>query len=347
MIDFSTKVLIDLYHSAPVIEMSPKDKIVIFADLHMGDGSVLDDFRRNSEFFKTILSGYYLKRGFRLILNGDVEDLQKFSYESIKEKWAEIYAVFDEFDRKGDFFKNIGNHDELLYQRKSDGDQHRGIRLKFMDNDIFVFHGHQVQRLYMKHNYLAYFVVRYLLKTLRIKNKTAAYDSEKRFKVERRVYDFSSRHKIVSIIGHTHRPLFESMSKINYLKFNIELLVRKYPTASKPEKEKIEIKVREFKTELERCYSKGQYLHSSIYNVSIAIPCLFNSGCVIGKRGMTAIEIGNEQISLVHWFDSRRSNRDLQHFEYQPERFGDTNYYRVLLNTNFLSYVFSKIKLLT
>jgi predicted phosphodiesterase len=312
----------------------------------MGDGGLLDDFRRNGEFFRTILDGYYLEKKFKLILNGDIEDLQKFPYQSIKERWAEIYDLFDRFERDTGLLKTVGNHDAPLFKKGSNGKLRRGIRLQFKGNDIFVFHGHQALRLYEKHNYLSGFIVRYLLKTFRIKNKTAAYDSEKRFKVERRVYDFSSKHKLVSIIGHTHRPLFESMSKINYLKFNIERMVRKYPTADDTEKNRIEIKVREFKTELERIYAKGKHLQSSIYNISIAIPCLFNSGCVIGKRGMTAIEIADEQISLVHWFDSKRSNRYLQHIENQPERFGDTDYYRVLLNTDFLTYVFSKIKLL-
>lgn len=39
------------------------------------------------------------------------------------------------------------------------------------------------------------------------------------------------------------------------------------------------------------------------------IPCLFNSGCVIGKRGVTAPEIEEVNIRLVHWFDSRISKK--------------------------------------
>jgi hypothetical protein len=48
------------------------------------------------------------------------------------------------------------------------------------------------------------------------------------------VYGFSSRRKIVSIIGHIHRPLFESLSKIDTLKYRIEQLCRHYPLASPP-----------------------------------------------------------------------------------------------------------------
>ena len=46
---------------------------VIFSDLHMGDGSVRDDFKPNFESFQSALRDYYLKHNYSLIINGDVE----------------------------------------------------------------------------------------------------------------------------------------------------------------------------------------------------------------------------------------------------------------------------------
>jgi hypothetical protein len=59
----------------------------IFSDLHMGDGSTKDDFKPNSELFQTTLRDYYLKHNYSLILNGDVEELQRFSLDVILKNW--------------------------------------------------------------------------------------------------------------------------------------------------------------------------------------------------------------------------------------------------------------------
>ena len=61
------------------------------------------------------------------------------------------------------------------------------------------------------------------------------------------------------------------------------------------------------KKDIRKYYKENQdhnfqnYVYDSIFH----IPCVFNSGCVIGKRGMTCIEIENGNISLVHWFDKK------------------------------------------
>ena len=88
--------LSQLYKTAPVIKLSGKDKIVIFSDLHMGSGSYRDDFLKNSEMFKYIIKHNYLKQHYSLILNGDIEDLFKFSLRSIRKRWPDVYSLYDE-----------------------------------------------------------------------------------------------------------------------------------------------------------------------------------------------------------------------------------------------------------
>jgi len=161
-----------------------------------------------------------------------------------------------------------------------------------------------------KYNQLSGFMLRYLAYPLGIKNRSPAYDSKKRFRIEKIVYEFSNRNKLISIIGHTHRPLFESLSKLDYLKYQIEVLCREYPTAKKREKKGISEKIDFYLEELDAIHSKerNDILAYNIYNTDIIIPSLFNSGCTIGKRGITSIEIMNNQILLVHWFDKKRRN---------------------------------------
>ena len=63
---------------APAMALDAASRIVVVSDLHMGDGSANDDLRRNGELLASALERRYLEGGSTLILNGDIEDLQKF-----------------------------------------------------------------------------------------------------------------------------------------------------------------------------------------------------------------------------------------------------------------------------
>ena len=95
------------------------------------------------------------------------------------------------------------------------------------------------------------------------------------------------------------------MSKIDSLKFEIERLCRKYPKSSSKKRPQIERRIGEFKTELLKAQANknGDATKASLYRANLVVPCMFNSGCVLGKRGMTALEIDTGQMRLVHWFD--------------------------------------------
>jgi hypothetical protein len=192
-------------------------------------------------------------------------------------------------------------------------------------------------------------MLRYVANPLGIKSYSVSYDSMKKYRVERRIYRYSSAKKVVSIIGHTHRPLFESLSKIDSLKFRIEQLCRDYLNSTNSSRESLQEDITLHKRELEDLYEKNgrNGARSSLYNSRLLIPCIFNSGCGIGKRGITAIEIEEENISLVHWFDSNRSAKYFSFHEYDPERLEESDYFRVVLKTDHLDYIFTRIRLLS
>ncbi len=342
----------NLCRDAPCSNITDEDKIVIFSDLHVGNGSERDDFKPNAGMWFEIALDWYLDKKFKLILNGDIEELQRFHINSVMTYWTSFYHVLNAFKSRSGLIKIIGNHDhELLLRRDYPYFDHLANAVKFVyrKQPILVFHGHQANVLYEKYNDLAGFVLRYFIHPLRIKNRPVASDRKKQFKVEKKVYEFSSRNKLISIIGHTHRPLFESLSRADFLKFQIEALCRVYPSCEAFEQKRIEEEISYFKDELQKNNenSNGERLLSSLYNNDVLIPCMFNSGCVIGKRGMTAIEIANGEISLVHWFDSDRSKKYLTHYEqYHPQKMPGTNYYRVEMKKDSLEYVSTRIKLL-
>ena len=77
-----------LLDSSPSIRFGDEDRMVIFSDLHLGNGGRKDDFFHNAPLFKAAMENYYMKRGYDLLLNGDVEDLHKFLMKSIARNWT-------------------------------------------------------------------------------------------------------------------------------------------------------------------------------------------------------------------------------------------------------------------
>jgi len=340
-----------LFEQAETLKLDNTQKWVIFSDLHVGDGSSTDDFRTNSHLFLTALKGFYYQKGYGLILNGDVEELQRFSLKKITQQWTDLYKTFELFSNRNQFIKTIGNHDlELEFKEKAPFKEYlkETVKLKYKDDNIFIFHGHQASKRFQKHNELIGFTLKYFANPLGIKNYSVAHSSKKQYNIEKRVYHYSSYNKIASIIGHTHRPLFESLHKVERLKYKVEQMCRDFSFNNQNEKKMGEA-IKLLKKDIKRYYkeNKDHNFQSYVYNAAFHVPCVFNSGCVIGKRGMTCIEIENGNISLVHWFDKKISKKYLQQTGYEPTPLPNTDYYRMVINKESLDYIFTRIKFLS
>ena len=260
-------------------------------------------------------------------------------------------ALVEEFRRATALYKILGNHDQGLrgvMEKSAGASLLDAVCLTFEGNTLFLFHGHQATIFFERFNGVSGFFLRHVANSLRIPNIPVMYESSRKYLTEHRVYAFSSSRKVVSIIGHTHRPLFESLSKIDTLRFRIEQLCRDYPAVSPRARAAIETAIISYRGELARLWERDREngLRSSLYNEQISIPCLFNSGCAIGKRGVTAIEIAEGNISLVHWFDRTRGERHMQENGRPAERLGSTDYYKAVLKQDKLPYIFARIRLL-
>lgn len=346
------KKLIRQFEASPELALSSHKKWVIFSDLHMGDGGSTDDFKRNSELFSKALEHFYLKGKYALILNGDVEELQRFKITKIFNQWREVYGLFDQFHERDALYKTIGNHDlelQLMKDLPFDYKHYDSLKLKFNDEYLFVFHGHQASKKYQQHNELIGFTLKYFANPLGIKSYSVSHSNQKQYKIEKRAYGFSSFNKVVSIIGHTHRPLFESLHKVERLKYKIEQLCRDFVSAEAEDQSEIKTSIKSHKKELKQYYrkNKAHNFRNYVYNTLFHIPCVFNSGCVVGKRGMTCLEIADDKIRLVHWFDKNISKKYLAQSGYEPEKLPGTDFYRLVINEESLSYIFTRIKFLS
>lgn len=345
-------ILKKLCERTGAVEIDENDKYVIFSDLHIGDRNSHDDFLSNSALFLRVLQDYYLPNGYTLILNGDIEELHRYTLHEIREKWSEVYKLFDRFAEKGRLYKIYGNHDSKLFTRPREPVRYplyEAVKLDYNGRKLFIFHGHQLSYYYQKFNDFMGLILRLFAKPLRIRHYSVAHDKQKKYTIERRMYEFAKENGLVSIIGHTHRPLFESMSKVDTLNYKIETQLRRLQKAEKDDKPKIETHIRSLKKEIdEHMAKKGKELSlSRVYSDHTIVPCVFNSGSVIGKRGMTAIEIKNGEIALIHWFDSKTDKKYIRDDENNTTRLDNTDYFRTVLKKDDLDYIFTRIELLT
>ncbi len=340
-----------LFDAAPRMALGADHRLVILSDFHLGDGGPHDDFRHNAALMRAVLRDHYLRSGYTLVLNGDIEELQRFRIQAVRSRWKELYELFGEFRRQTGLYKLIGNHDGALRHLGPNGEQPLldGLRFTYGGNTLFVFHGHQATIFFERFNYVSGFFLRYFANVLRIRNVPVTYESQRKYRIEHRVYDFSTSRGIVSIIGHTHRPLFESLSMIDTIQFRIEQLCRDYPEVSPLAQREIEAAIEGYRQELSRLWESDREEGSrgSLYNEQLYIPCLFNSGCAVGKRGVTAIEIADGAILLVQWSEGALGERTVGGEDQPILRLGTTDYVRTVLKQDRLDYVFARIKLLT
>ena len=261
-----------------------------------------------------------------------MEELQKFKLKKISQTWKEVYDIFREFEARGHLHKIVGNHDHSLFATKDNPCRTKlkdALHFVYKSNSIFIFHGHQASNLIEKYNTLAGHVLRFIAKPLGLKNATTAYNSKRRYRVEKQVYKFGVNQKIICIIGHTHRPLFDSLSKEEMLKFKIERLILSYPNALN--KKSVAKEIKTLKKALQKLVAEEPKDRNSLYDAAIVNPVLFNSGCVIGKRGMTALEIEGGEIRLVYWFNKKNKQKRISIYEEGPFPLGKTHYRKMIL----------------
>ena len=352
-VPFFSDIISPRFKSGAVCDISARDpdeaggKALIISDFHMGSGR-RDDFHHNGEMVRNILENHYYKNGWNLILNGDIEELAKNSLASIRREWAAMYRVFDLFASEGRLYKTLGNHDEgLLFEKNYPYPLYNAVRVETGLIPIYVYHGHQSSRVYTSFNTIIGLGLKYLLKPVGIRNISTARSPRRRFHVERQAYEFSMKNNCVSIIGHTHRALFQSLGRVDYIKFEIERHCRDYPSLSGEERERIAGEVAALKLELGKL-KKAERLEEgprlNLYGDEIPAPCLFNSGSAIGKKGVNAIEVDRENISLVFWFAEGSGMKFLSRGWYKVEKYA--GFCRSVLNHDSLDYVKAKIELL-
>ena len=248
-----------LASQAPTRRLRTGDRVVVFSDLHLGNGGRRDDFLPNGELLSAALRRYYLPRRYTLVLNGDVEELQRFHLADIRRRWSAFYELLAQFARQDRLERLIGNHDAELAVLRDSYPAPRlleALRLELGKDSLLLFHGHQASYLQTYFLGLVSALLRYVANPLGIHNFSVSRSNLRRFRVEKRVYSFAHAHRQLVLIGHTHRPLFESLSRLDALRFRIEVLCRQIPSAGGRRRAALEGELAARKEKLEQVLAK-------------------------------------------------------------------------------------------
>ena len=282
-------------------------KFIIFSDIHKGARNGADDFLVCEPAYLAALD-YYQLNGFHFIALGDCEELWENSLTSIKKMQQASFEKEKSFVPANAFIKIFGNHDlywdndplaavQLKEIYGSEIPIYEGVVLQTIVNkreiNIFCTHGHQGDAVSDGNWFSKFFISRIwapMQSYLKINPNTPAYDSRLKSLHNIFMYEWSAEQQdLIFITGHTHQPVFESLTHIERL-YRQLLFARQLKDVSMQNTLQREIQARKFE------YAK---ISENYLNMK---PTYFNTGCCCYDDGdITGIEISDGTLRLIGW----------------------------------------------
>lgn len=209
------------------LELNDSTRIILFSDIHRGVGDWSDDFAHNKLVFSYALK-HYLDNDYSYIEIGDGDELwENKNFGDIKTEYYDIFELMAQFAKKNRLILIWGNHNSYW---NNEGNVQRelqelvGLKKVYegitIGDKIFVVHGHQVEFLF--EHWLGRNISRFILKHIwKFLQNVFGYNDPtspaknfgSRNKVEEKIFSWAKENHLLVIAGHTHRPMFNSLSK--------------------------------------------------------------------------------------------------------------------------------------
>lgn len=282
-------------------------KFIIFSDQHKGAKDGSDDFILAEPNYLAALE-YYHRNGFVFISMGDSEELWENTLGKVKKFNEPSFAAERKFIPNNRFIKIFGNHDlywdndpfawwqlKDIYKEKIK--IYEGAILSFVTGaksfQIFCTHGHQGDQQSDGNWFSKFFVAKIwapLQAYLLINPNTPAYDKTKKSLHNDIMYEWSSQQKDTLLVtGHTHQPVFQSLTQLERLYKAFQLAQFEKNTARI-------VELQQQIQKIERNFSSVAIDYMKMR------PTYFNSGCCCFTDGdITGIEIADGSIRLIKW----------------------------------------------
>ncbi len=230
------------YKEAKVIPFDDRSKFILFSDCHRGDNSFADDFANNRNIYFHALK-FYFKEGFSYYELGDGDELwENIHFDSIFQAHKNVFKLLKEYHLDRRLHMIWGNHD-MVYKDPAYVKKHMSVYFdpvdecekELLDNiryneavvlkhsetgqELFLTHGHQAD--WWNYNCWRFgrFLVRVLWKPLQVWGIADPTSPAKNYielkKVERRIKKWIlENNRLITIVGHTHRPRFPEPGEI-------------------------------------------------------------------------------------------------------------------------------------
>jgi predicted phosphodiesterase len=297
-------------------------KFIIFSDQHKGRRNGADDFTQAEPNYLAALA-HYNNQQFSFINLGDSEELWENNLWQVKKKNKETFEAEKKFIPGNRFVKIFGNHDlywnlnplawldlKTIYGEKvkvyEGAVLQTRVASELIDHysplTIFLTHGHQGDSQSDGSWFAKFFVGAIwapLQALLKINSNTPANNSEKKTLHNSIMYEWASTQKnMLLITGHTHQPVFASLTHLEKLYKHQQLAVHK--------KDEVQLKMVQ-----EEIKMREKEFTAVAYDYMNMKPSYFNAGCCCFSDGdITGIEIADGFIRLIKWtFKDDRSIR--------------------------------------
>lgn len=232
------------FKNAKRVSFDNTSKLILFSDCHRGDNSFADDFARNKNIYFHALT-HYNNEGFTYCELGDGDELwENLSFSEIFQVHKNVYTLFSQFHQENRLHLIWGNHDMVYrdpryveknlhsyFDRTTNETKPLLPNLKITEaivlehtktkQQLFLTHGHQADFM----NYVVWkfhrFMVRVIWRPLQVIGiydpTSPAKNYNETIKVERRIKSWIKEvGKVITIVGHTHRPRFPEQSQVPF-----------------------------------------------------------------------------------------------------------------------------------
>lgn len=281
-------------------------KFIIFSDQHKGKKDGADDFARAEPNYLAALN-YYHENDFHLVALGDCEELWENTWLQVRRHNKASFQAERKFVNMNRFTKIFGNHDldwdidplAPTYLKEIFGREIialEGVLLSTQvegrDFNILCTHGHQGDKRSDGNWFSKFFISKIwapLQAYIQINPNTPAHDAGLKTLHDRYMYEWSAQQSnLLLITGHTHQPVFESLTHLERLQLNREVALYQH---NQQWAEAIENEM------LWR--GKEEIIRADFRQLK---PTYFNSGCCCFADGdITGIEIADGFLRLIKW----------------------------------------------
>lgn len=295
-------------------------KFIIFSDQHKGAGDHADDFAGASKNYTAALQ-YYYDQGFTFINLGDSEELWENKPEPVLKCYSAVLQQEIAFHQANRYIKLFGNHDllwfgndavqQFLYPLFSENLKvYEGVVLQTNVEgkplEIYMTHGHQGDLVSDSNAFSKWFVGRIwvpIQRWLDFNVNTPAKDFHLRDRHNQIMYEWTlQRSNTILITGHTHKPVFESLSHLQRLAKQLEQ-ARQQEDVQKESDIQTEIKKKKAEYGTKEAIAPAEAIRPAYYNTGC---CCFNDGDITG------MEIADGNLRLVRWHTHKQNGNILR-----------------------------------